>query len=105
MRLIDADALREMFPEDYDHPLYHFTGIWASIGVCPTIDAALVRRGEWVAVGDDDQDEGMFFCSRCKDERWFGEEVHTSTEAARLCHYCPNCGADMRREERHESED
>ena len=46
-RLIDADALREMFPEDYDHPLHHFTGIWAAIGVCPTIDAAPVRRGEW----------------------------------------------------------
>lgn len=64
----------------------------------PAIDAAPVRRGEWVTVGYDDQDEGMFFCSRCKDERWFGEEVHTSAEAARLCHYCPNCGADMRGE-------
>lgn len=99
MRLIDADALKAMFPENYDKPLWHFTGIWAAIGVQPTIDAAPVRRGEWVAVGDDDQDVGIFFCSLCKDERWFGEEVYTSAEAARLCPYCPNCGADMRKEE------
>lgn len=107
MRPIDADALEEMFKAQYEcETCDNYDGVRCRACHCddalgiidsaPTIDAAPVRRGEWIAVSDDDQDEGMFFCSRCKDERWFGEEVHTCTEAARLCHYCPNCGADMR---------
>ena len=97
MRLIDADALREMFPEDYDRPLYHFTGIWAAINVCPAIDAAPVRRGEWGVseiVGYDGVNAVYAApCSACGE---FSKEAHL---------FCPNCGADMRKEERHEPED
>ena len=111
MRPIDSDALKEQL-EDWLKLIQGFMSdeceitrdvllsvIHGYIADMPTIDAAPVRRGEWVAVGDDDQDVGIFFCSLCKDERWFGEEVYTSAEAARLCPYCPNCGADMRKEE------
>ncbi len=86
MRLIDADELRKMFAEDYDHPLHHFTGIWAAIGVCPTINAAPVRRGEWKHTEHNEYVE----CSHCGIDR----NIYTQGS----WNFCPNCGADMRGE-------
>ena len=59
------------------------------------VDAEPVRHGRWIPIGDDDFDSGMYKCSECEDERYFGEEVLTSAEAEKYCHYCPNCGAKM----------
>lgn len=39
MRLGDLDALKEQFPLNMDSPMWHFTGIWATIDNMPTIDA------------------------------------------------------------------
>ena len=111
MRPIDANALIEMLQEHAKHQWFGSVEAWMHfcdkvrfaidyISEAPTLDVQPVRRGEWMAVGDDDQDAGMFFCSRCKDEQWFGKEVHTSTEAARLCHaYKEKRRAEERRNE------
>lgn len=58
----------------------------------PTIDAAPVRRGEWKyeKIGG----KTYCFCSECGDQPMRFEP-----------NFCPNCGADMRKEEHHESED
>lgn len=61
----------------------------------PAIDAVPVVHAEWLLCGSDDYDAGMYYCSACKDERYFGDEVNTSEEAEKYCHYCPNCGARM----------
>ena len=96
MRLIDADALKAMFPENYDKPLWHFTGIWAAIGVQPTIDAAPVRRGEWRYVNYQTDKTtwitGEFICRKCGKSvpRHMGDNPPD---------YCQHCGADMRKEE------
>lgn len=63
------------------------------------IEYAPVRHGRWIPRGDDDSDAGMYKCSECGDERYFGEEVWTSEEAATYARYCPNCGAKMDKEE------
>ena len=52
MRLIDADTLREQFPEpndwrDPERALVHITGIWAKIDNAPTIEP---KVGEWIPV-------------------------------------------------------
>lgn len=45
MRPIDADALRAQFPEDSEHPLVHFSGIWAAIDKAPTLQINPVEPG------------------------------------------------------------
>lgn len=66
-----------------------------TIEEAPAVDAEPVRHGRWIPRGDDDSDAGMYKCSECGDERYFGEEVLTSEEAATYARYCPNCGAKM----------
>lgn len=51
----------------------------------------LERHGEWKRVSDDDQDEGWYFCSECK-EKYFnpaGDDYYM------LPNFCLNCGAKM----------
>lgn len=65
---------------------------------CPLVPAADVRpvvRGEWISVGTDDMDEGMYKCSECGSEHFF-PDVLLGIPAD---NFCPNCGADMRTEE------
>ena len=44
MRLGDLDALRAEFTGNFGRELWHYTGIWATIDVAPTIDAVPVVR-------------------------------------------------------------
>lgn len=44
MRLIDADTLRAEFTGNFGRELWHYTGIWATIDVAPTVDAVSVVR-------------------------------------------------------------
>lgn len=56
----------------------------------PTVDAVPVRHGKWV--DDSNGIEGAWnYCSVC------GEQ------AIDLYDYCPNCGADMREDDDHDS--
>ena len=61
----------------------------------PTIETVPVVHARWLPRGSDDNDAGMYYCSACKDERYFGDEVITSEEASKYCPFCPNCGAKM----------
>ena len=88
MRPIDADELREAmeFCKTISHMQEHAPLIDEFIGAIddmPTLDAAPVRRGEWVyeKIGD----KTRCFCSECGDQPMRFEP-----------NFCPNCGADMR---------
>ena len=61
----------------------------------PTVEAEPLHQGEWIPFSDDDQDEGLFLCSTCKDVQYMGEDVFTSKDASTVFHYCPNCGTKM----------
>ena len=83
MRLIDEAALiNEAETGNWDIDLKELRMILKYV---PTIDAAPVMRGEWVTTRTIIHD-GELYCSLC------------GQEALAESNYCPNCGADMRRE-------
>ena len=97
MRLIDADAL-PMHKVKIVHAFGIVEGCVVfpdTIAKAPTIDAVPVVHARWILRGCDDNDAGIYYCSACKDERYFGDEVITSEEASKYCPFCPNCGAKM----------
>ena len=90
------------------HMQLYIDGLCEYIDSRPTIDAAPVRRGEWVDNEDDVYWHNSFIrkhCSAC------GAEPHKNRDDAGrivgyiLSHHCPHCGADMRKEEHHGLED
>ena len=54
----------------------------------PAADVRPERHGEWNELSLDDQDEGMYICSKCKSIEFMQEECD-------IYAYCPNCGAKM----------
>ncbi len=65
MRLIDADALKAEFTGNFGRELWHYTGIWATIGVAPTIDAVPVVRCEKCRFGRNPlPDHGVRRCTK-----------------------------------------
>ena len=95
MRLIDADAFIEENAEIIDceinHPKYQDT-IRELIDEAPTVEAR--QHGEWICEGAmaDYTNVLVFRCSVCE-EHFVG---HAEDKKSR--HFCPNCGADMRKE-------
>ena len=94
MRLIDADALKEdieqqcallRLTKDNDElnqiSMVLESGFVAHIDKMPTIEER--KKGKWI-----NKDGGLATCSACGD-RWGVWSV---------MNYCPNCGADMRKE-------
>lgn len=85
MRLIDADALLR----DIEH--YHLSdGMFQHwVEIQPTIEP---KKGKWIDMGDFEQ------CSVCLGTRlkevqtFYGKAIWIKTD------FCPNCGADMRKE-------
>ena len=65
-----------------------------AVMLTPTIDAAPVRRSEWVTDDDNTDDWAEPYCKKCSCFIPRGP-----------ANFCPNCGADMRTEEHHDSED
>lgn len=59
-------------------------------GVVLPADVQEVKHGKWMLVSDDDQYEGWYFCSRCKEEYF-----SSSGDEIMLPNFCPNCGAKM----------
>lgn len=55
----------------------------------PAADVAPVRRGRWIDISDIDHDGKS--CSSCG--------FNATGRLAKRCNYCPNCGADMRKEQ------
>ena len=88
---IEREALKEMFSSD-NKPLE--TAICSVIDAVPAADVVPVVRGEWVLVGTNEHDYETSVeekCSLC------GRYVYRyDTEPQD--NFCPNCGADMRRE-------
>lgn len=101
VRLIDANALKAKLYsllKIEEAPPRFIEGLETALAVAdvaPTIDAVPVVHARWLPRGSDDNDAGMYYCSACKDERYFGDEVITSEEASKYCPFCPNCGAKM----------
>lgn len=79
VRLIDANAVR-----------IHRKNIEEA----PTIDAVPVMHGRWITSGKEVCGDRQYFCSACNQEYW---ETQSWPKRA---NYCPNCGADMREENR-----
>ena len=76
MRLIDADALLELWDSMTPRARTEFD---QNIMLFPQVEAEPVRRGRWIKMSDAD---GIFYaCSECG-------EWHKETS-----NYCPNCGA------------
>ena len=97
MRPIDADALVDQLEREAADEWNRNTPTnWANafcvfvdrLDEAPTIDAAPVRRGEWVSLKVDTdiyKQATVFECSECG---WINLKRKP---------FCPNCGADMRR--------
>lgn len=82
MRLIDADEIPWC---EYDLEYYYpFVGVdKVYVDEMPTVDAELVRYGEWIP---QDETYTKFMCSECNSKNYKGHEK-----------YCPNCGTKMER--------
>lgn len=78
-----------------DRDVLYCNGVLDVIAREPSVDAVPVVHARWLPRGSDDNDAGMYYCSACKDERYFGDEVITSEEASKYCPFRPNCGAKM----------
>ena len=74
------------------HPLdYNGQGIVKRIKATPAADVRPVVRGKWIPVTNG---RGGHECSECHD---YAPSYQSGSE--HLAKYCPNCGADMRKQE------
>lgn len=64
--------------------------IWDKLQALNPADICPEKHGVWVRVSDDDQDEGWFICSECKEEYF-----NPSDDNDLLPSFCPNCGTKM----------
>ncbi len=81
MRLIDADALKELRHGIIQGRIKFDGNEYDIIDICPTIDAVEVVHAKWIV-----QDAGIthFMCSSCKAPNY-----------PQRFNYCPECGAKM----------
>ena len=96
VELIDRAAVRALayVSSDWSHGAHPLVVELSDIDDLPNIDAAPVRRGSW-------KKEPYLFgwthrCNRC------GENYGMPHG---MFNFCPNCGADMRKEEHNDHED
>ena len=103
MRVIDADALKEELAKKTPHfaQRIKFTPCFDAIRNAPTVDAELVRHGEWVKMRGMMPPEymGLKECNKC------GWHINPIGRSAFEKHesefrYCPHCGAKMDGERR-----
>lgn len=89
MRLIDADALKDAFHEEWDEVLvWDESGETTADAFCDIVDTAPniePKHGRWEKKGISIKGIEKEFCSECK--TW---------SYGRSKAFCPNCGADMR---------
>lgn len=82
MRLIDADALKECFPDNGEGSWTYNVTVKACIDAQPAIDAVPVKRGCWMK-----NDNSTYTCSEC--QSWIPNEQHY------YARYCLHCGTKM----------
>lgn len=98
MRLIDADALKELIANnvypvqdafnDRDYGMFWTGGIEKAIDNAPTVDP--VKHGHWVEQDHEDWKWSKEYrCSEC------GQYRLVTNPVGREWKYCPNCGAKM----------
>lgn len=100
MRLIDADALKEYRCsicnnrercEDRETVCSDI----AEIDEQPTIEAELVKRGQWIYGENEDGQDGIF-CSECDHfVPWYYDYYDKADDLINDNPRCPNCGARM----------
>ena len=95
MRLIDADEIRKKAvphtrgEHGYNANIRKWAVLVGDIDDAPTIDPATLRpHGRWVKRPNT---KGQVYCSECA-------SLETITDSSFKSNYCPNCGADMRKE-------
>ena len=92
---IEKEAAKAMIQSNADgHLITDEEAAWI-IADIDSIDAADVKpvvRGEWINIQFSINGGSNAECNRC------GATVHTSFSSS--INYCPNCGADMRKETR-----
>ena len=93
MKLIDPDELERVLRPiltDESCPLHIAAEIDMNLDLMPKVDAVPVRHGRWIPCHPlgDDAPEG-YMCSACHVGGW--EKTN----------FCPNCGADMRKDGDH----
>lgn len=100
MRLIDADALMELYEMGEELKGYEkvlsvpIPVIQQNIKDMPTIEAEPVKRGRWVAVDGEEQPCDEWDCTACGQRRTFMCEM--DADDMKECYpYCPNYGAKM----------
>ena len=83
------DVPENAFPEDYaDGWKDGLETVADKVESLFAADVRPERHGEWNELSLDDQDEGMYICSKCKSIEFMPEECD-------IYAYCPNCGAKM----------
>ena len=94
MRLIDADALiqKRSHAKGYSPEMYVIGQGY--VMDAPTIDAVPVVRGEWILVGTNEHDYETSVEEKCSLCGRYVYRYDTQPQD----NFCPNCGADMRRE-------
>ena len=91
-KLIELDAaIAETWKDTgYSDPLNVMTAIRDRLEAMPTVDAVPVRHGRWEHHWDDHDD--WLQCSECG----YGDEGEVGMNQG--TNFCPNCGADMRKD-------
>ena len=90
MRLIDADALKIDYGFTWDDITPTHKEMYSLIDRQPTIEKR--KKGRWIGTVEDWRNQIVWWgCSEC------GMDISTRYN------YCPDCGADMRKEENEQS--
>lgn len=101
MRLIDKEKLLEAINEipcgECDGPGLDecYACVLGRVRTAPSVDAVPVVHGEWTTKRTL-QHDGEYYCSRCGFEAFWSWR----RDAQSLTNFCPNCGADMRGEDK-----
>lgn len=100
-RLIDADKIdfNEIFKGQSDFAKDTREAAQSLIDAQPTVEAVPVVHGEWLDFYGDYSTAECDRCAECYEVSPDSEPKKEYFEAFKQCYnFCPNCGADMRKE-------
>lgn len=91
-KFIDADRLLQRLTtinSTVEQGIKYYNSVYNFVNEQPAADVVEVKRGEWKLKGQD------IYCSVCGNE-----SAYNPFGASKFSDYCPNCGANMRGEEK-----